>query len=74
MSTVSLDLSPSAVARRSRRQPWFARFLTALYDSRMRSALAEIERYRHLLPADFEIVGNRLTARSENQLPFIGKD
>ena len=73
MSTLSLHLSPSAVARRSRRS-WFARFIAALHDSRMRSARAEIARHRHLLPDEFELVGNRLTARSEDQLPFIRRD
>ena len=73
MSTLSLHLSPSAVARRSRRS-WFARFIAALHDSRMRSARAEIARHRHLLPADFELVGNRLNARNEDQLPFMRRD
>ena len=73
MSTLSLHLSPSAVARRSRRS-WFARFIAALHDSRMRTARAEIARHRHLLPADFELVGNRLNARNEDQLPFLRRD
>ena len=73
MSTLSLHLSPSAVARRSRRS-WFARFIAALHDSRMRTARAEIARHRHLLPADFELVGNRLNARNEDQLPFMRRD
>jgi hypothetical protein len=70
MSALSLELSPSAVARRSRRRGWFARALAALHESRMRAAEQVIARHRHLLPADFELAGNRLTARSENQLPF----
>jgi hypothetical protein len=40
----------------------------------MRSARAEIARHRHLLPAELELAGNRLDARSEHQLPFIGRD
>lgn len=73
MSTLSLHLSPSAVARRSRRS-WFARFIAALQESRMRTARAELARHRHLLPAEFELAGNRLNARSEDQLPFIRRD
>lgn len=70
MSALSLEVSPSAVARRSRRG-WFARLLTALHESRTRAADQVIARHRHLLPADFELAGNRLSARSEDQLPFI---
>lgn len=73
MSTLSLHLSPSAVARRSRRS-WFARFIVALQESRMRTARAELARHRHLLPAEFELAGNRLNARNEDQLPFIRRD
>jgi hypothetical protein len=74
MSTLSLELSPSAVARRSRRRGWLARFIALVQESRMRTARAEIARHRHLLPADFELAGNRLDARSEHQLPFMGRD
>src|SRR5215471_16245312 len=68
MSTLSL--SPSAVARRSRRRSWFARAMAALQESRMRSARETMARYRHLLPADYETAGRRLTARNEDQLEF----
>ena len=74
MSALSLDLSPSAVARRSRRASWLARVFAAVQASRMRSARAEIARHRHLLPDEFELAGNQLDARSEHQLPFIGRD
>ena len=74
MSTLNLHLSPSAVARRSRRVSWLARFIAAVQDSRMRSARAEIARHRHLLPAEFELAGNRLDSRSEDQLPFVQRD
>jgi hypothetical protein len=74
MSTLSLHLSPSGVARRSRRRSWFARFIEALQEARMRSACETIARHRHLLPADFEIAGNRLTARNEDQLAFTRND
>jgi hypothetical protein len=73
MSTLSLHLSPSAVARRSRRG-WLARLIAAVQESRMRSARAEIARHRHLLPLDFELAGDRLDGRSEDQLPFIRRD
>jgi hypothetical protein len=74
MSTLTLPLSPSRAARRSRRGSWFARFMAALQEARMRSACETIARHRHLLPADFEIVGNRLSARNEDQLAFTRYD
>jgi hypothetical protein len=74
MSALSLHLSPSAVARRSRRRGWLARFLAAVQESRMRTARAEIARHRHLLPDEFELAGNRLDARNEHQLPFMRRD
>jgi hypothetical protein len=74
MSTLSLELSPSAIARRSSRRSWLAHFFALVQESRMRTARAEIARHRHLLPAEFELAGNRLDARSEHQLPFVGRD
>src|SRR5262245_7794151 len=58
MSALSLELSPSAVARRSRRVSLLARFIAAVQASRMRSARAEIARHRHLLPAEFELAAS----------------
>lgn len=74
MATLCLDLSPSEVACRSRRRGWLARLLAAVQESRRRSARAELARHRHLLPADLERVGDRLDARSEDQLPFLRRD
>ena len=74
MTTLGLDLSPSAIARRSRRTSWLARVIAAVQASRMRSARAEIARHRHLLPAALELAGDTLDARSEHQLPFVRRD
>jgi hypothetical protein len=71
MSAFSLDLSPPRVTHRARRRSWLARFVAAVENSRMRSARAELARHCHLLPGDLERAGNRLSARSEDQLPFI---
>ena len=74
MSAFSLDLSPPNVTRRVRRRGWLARVIAAVEESRMRSAHAALARHRHLLPAELERAGDRLTARSEHQLPFIRHD
>src|SRR5712671_2940162 len=59
MSILSLDLSPSAVARRSRRGSWLSRVIAALQESRMRRARQIIAQHRHLLPAEFELAGDK---------------
>jgi hypothetical protein len=74
MSALSLELSRSAVVRRSRRHGWLTRLIAVVQESRMRTARAEIARHRHLLPAEFELAGDGLDARSEHQLAFIGRD
>jgi hypothetical protein len=74
MSTLSLHLTPSAVARRAHRKGWFARLIMAVQESRMRTAHEVIVQHRHLLPADFELAGNRLDARTEDHLPFMRND
>ncbi len=48
----------------------FARFIEAVADARLRQAQREIAMHRHLLPADFEIAGHKITDRSEDSLPF----
>ena len=74
MSILSLHHSPSTVARRANRKSWFARFWTAVQESRMRTAREVIAHHRHLLPADFEIAGDKLDARTEDRLPFMHND
>ena len=74
MSLLSLELSPSAVARRAQGRKWFWRFLAALQESRMRRAREVIAQHHHLLPSALETAGDRLDARSEHQLPFRRND
>jgi hypothetical protein len=63
-------LSLSTFVSRSRIASWLAGLFAAVQESRMRKARAEVARRRHLLPAEFELAGNRLDARSEGQIPF----
>lgn len=46
------------------------RLFVVLAEARMRQAEREIARYRHLLPQELEISGDRLTPRNEDELPF----
>jgi hypothetical protein len=52
MTTFSLDRTPSDVVPRTRRPGWFARFIAAVQESRMRSARKVIARYRGFMPID----------------------
>jgi hypothetical protein len=58
MTTFSLDRAPPAAARRARRPSWFARFIAAVHESRMRSAQAVIARYRGFMPIEPERSGD----------------
>jgi hypothetical protein len=49
----------------------FARVWAALVESRMRQAEREIALHRHLLPGQFQAVGERLAPREEKNLPFV---
>ena len=60
----------AAPAQPARKSLW-TRFIDALIEARMRKAEEEIRRYRHLLPDEFERAAYRLSARSEDQLPFV---
>ena len=70
MSSLSLNFSPSGIARRRQRRSWLSRVLTALEEARMRQARQVLARYQHLLPEELERAGDRLDARSEDQLSF----
>ena len=53
------------------RRGFFARFVDALVESRMRQAERELRRYRHLVPGELERAALRLDSRSEDNLPFL---
>ena len=49
----------------------FARFVEAMMEARMNQARRELALHRHLLPAEFEIAGHKVSPRSEDSLPFV---
>ena len=49
---------------------FFARLWTAMMEARMRQAMNELRLHSHLLPAEYEIAGNRVTHKTEDQIPF----
>lgn len=48
-----------------------SRIWDAFVEARMRQAMNEIRQHRHLLPAEYEIAGNKIGNKNEDQLPFI---
>ena len=51
---------------------WFARFIDALIESRMRQARREIAKHVHLLPYSLDERGNRLVKTDAKNMPFGG--
>ena len=52
---------------------FFNRLWTAMIEARMRQAMNEIRMHQHLLPAEYEISGNKISYKNEDQLPFVRK-
>jgi hypothetical protein len=48
-----------------------ARIWTSFVEAKMRQAEREIALHRHLLPGQFQAVGERLAPRNEKELPFV---
>lgn len=63
--------APATEARTGAERGFWTRAWDAFVEARMRSAMREIRMHRHLLPADLEIAGNRISYKNEDQLPFV---
>jgi len=37
----------------------------------MDQAMREIRQHQHLLPAEYELAGNKISYKNEDQLPFV---
>jgi hypothetical protein len=57
-------------APKTKSKSMLMRFFDAIAEARMRQAEREIALHRHLLPAEFEIAGLKVSPRSEDSLPF----
>ena len=49
----------------------WSRFWDAIVEARMRQAMREIRLHSHLLPAEYELAGNKISYKNEDQLPFV---
>lgn len=61
-----------ARAAAAARKPWYARFMDAVMEARMRQARREVARYRHLSGYTFDARSNRLVKTSAHDMPFGG--
>ena len=65
-------IAEKKVAKATANKPGvLSRFWSAVADARMRQAMREIRMHSHLLPAEYELSGNKLTRKNEDQLPFV---
>jgi hypothetical protein len=76
MATITYGRASIAVpetkpAAKSQRPNWFARFVDRLVEAQMRKAQRDIERYRYLLPEQFERDAWKVEKESKGQLPFV---
>lgn len=70
MTTATLSL-PTTYAETTPRKSWLARFHAAIIEARMRTAMRELERHRHLIPDDMlKSAGYEATATKDGALPF----
>jgi hypothetical protein len=71
-SKASANTSAKTSAKTSEpKKSLLARIFDAFIESRMRQAQREIAMHQHLLPGEFQLVGERLSPRTEKELPFV---
>ena len=61
----------SAATATAPKAGFFTRLWNAMIEARMRQAMTELRMHSHLLPAEFEISGNMISCKNEDQLPFV---
>jgi hypothetical protein len=52
------------------KQGFFTRLWNAMIEARMKQAMTELRQHRHLLPAEYEIAGDKITSKNEDQISF----
>jgi hypothetical protein len=72
MTTATLRIStPIAEARTAPKKGLFTRFVEAMMAARMRQAVRELERHRHLIPEHLlKSSGYDATVKNDGTLPF----
>ena len=67
----TISTAAAAPAAPVTRKGFWARVYDAFLQAQMRRAMREIKLYQHLLPAELEVAGNKITYKTEDQLPFV---
>jgi hypothetical protein len=71
-ATAEKKVSKTSVNKTAAKKPGFwSRVWDGIVEARMRQAEREIRMYRHLLPAEFELAGDKVSYKNEDQLPFV---
>ncbi len=65
------ESKPRATKAAKKSKGALIRFFEAMAEARLRQAQRELALHRHLLPADYEIAGGKISERSEDSLPFV---
>lgn len=78
MTAITLRSAPglvtgtrTAAATRKVAPGMLKRAWNAVIRARMRQVERELSLHQHLLPTQFDLLGDQLTARSEKDLPFV---
>jgi hypothetical protein len=61
----------SAETKSAPKAGFFTRLWNAMMEARMRQAMTELRMHQHLLPAEYEIAGNRVTRKNEDDISFV---
>lgn len=69
-TTATVSKPVAATAAPAEAKGFWTRIYDAFVEAQMRRAMREIKMYQHLLPADLEVAGNKISYRTEDQLPF----
>lgn len=70
-TSATISTPAAAPAAPAKAKSFWARAYDAFVEAQMRRAMREIKMYQHLLPADLEVSGNKISYRNEDQLPFV---
>lgn len=68
-ATIAAPAAPAKTPAKTK--GFWARAYDAFTEAQMRRAMREIKLYQHLLPAELEVAGNKITYKTEDQLPFV---
>jgi hypothetical protein len=50
---------------------FFHRLWDAIAQARMNQAMREIRMHSHFLPEEYELAGNKISYKNEDELPFV---